>query len=207
MSFSPSPRGSAMFDIASGTDTALDQLDLLAHPSRSIQVALAKPTRSRNALGTATHHSAGARGRPRSRGEEAGRRFHLESGALACSMLLHAQSLVGGIAVLTEALGAASSKGVDADRLTKLRARAVVGASASTTDPVPSPIRCTLPRPGRSAGTSLTSRACDIDLEPGHEASSYRDARSGGFAGITRRRSFRTSCTSRRRRARSAKIA
>ncbi len=31
--------------------TALDQLDLLAHPSRSIQIALAKPTRSETLSG------------------------------------------------------------------------------------------------------------------------------------------------------------
>jgi predicted transcriptional regulator of viral defense system len=34
-----------------GYRTALDQLDLLAHPSRSIQVALAKPTRSETLSG------------------------------------------------------------------------------------------------------------------------------------------------------------
>jgi hypothetical protein len=100
-----------------GYRTALDQLDLLAHPSRSIQVALAKPTRSETLSGrrlTVVQEPEAA----------------LEVGAkkqdgvfisdLERSLLDAAArpELVGGIAVLAEALGAASSKGVDGDRLT-----------------------------------------------------------------------------------------
>jgi predicted transcriptional regulator of viral defense system len=82
--------------------------------------------------------------------------------------------LVGGIAVLAEALGAASSKDVDADRLTSY-ARALSWGPA-------------LRRIGSLADTlhiaglagrlePLTKPSSDIDLEPGREASSYRDAK------------------------------
>jgi len=156
-----------------GYRTALDQLDLLAHPSRSIQIALAKPTRSETLSGrrlTIVQEPEAA----------------LEVGAkkqdgvfisdLERSLLDAAArpELVGGIAVLAEALGAASSKGVDADRLTNY-ARALSWGPA-------------LRRIGSLADTlhiaglagrlePLTKPSSDIDLEPGHEASSHRDAK------------------------------
>jgi len=128
-----------------GYRTALDQLDLLAHPSRSIQVALAKPTRSETL---------------------SGRRLTIVQEPEA--------ALEGGIAVLAEALGAASSKGVDAERLTSY-ARVLSWGPA-------------LRRIGSLADTlhiaglagrlePLTKPSSDIDLEPGQEASSYRDAK------------------------------
>jgi predicted transcriptional regulator of viral defense system len=82
--------------------------------------------------------------------------------------------LVGGIAVLAEALGAASSKGVDADRLTSY-ARVLSWGPAlrrigSLVD--------TLHIAGLAGQLEpLTKPSSDIDLEPGHEASSYRDAK------------------------------
>ncbi len=156
-----------------GYRTALDQLDLLAHPSRSIQVALAKPTRSETLSGrrlTIVQEPEAA----------------LEVGAkkqdgvfisdLERSLLDAAArpELVGGIAVLAEALGASSSKGVDADKLTSY-ARVLSWGPA-------------LRRIGSLADTlhiaglagrlePLTKPSSDIDLEQGHEASSHRDAK------------------------------
>jgi predicted transcriptional regulator of viral defense system len=153
--------------------TALDQLDLLAHPSRSIQVALAKPTRSETLSGRrliVVQEPAAAL--------EVGARK--QDGVFISDLersLLDAAArpeLVGGIAVLAEALGAASSKGVDAEKLTKY-ARALswgpalrrIGSLADTL---------------RIAGLSgqlapLAKPSSDIDLEPGHKESSYRDAK------------------------------
>jgi predicted transcriptional regulator of viral defense system len=156
-----------------GYRTALDQLDLLAHPSRSIQVALAKPTRSETLSGrrlTIVQEPEAA--------IEVGAKK--QDGVFISDLersLLDAAArpeLVGGIAVLAEALGAASSRGVDADRLTNY-ARALSWGPA-------------LRRIGSLADTlhiaglagrlePLTKPSSDIDLEPGHEASSYRDAK------------------------------
>jgi predicted transcriptional regulator of viral defense system len=156
-----------------GYRTALDQLDLLAHPSRSIQVALAKPTRSETLSGrrlTIVQEPEAAL--------EVGAKK--QDGVFISNLersLLDAAArpeLVGGIAVLAEALGAASSKGVDADRLTSY-ARVLSWGPA-------------LRRIGSLADTlhiaglagrlePLTKPSSDIDLEPGHEASSYRDAK------------------------------
>jgi predicted transcriptional regulator of viral defense system len=156
-----------------GYRTALDQLDLLAHPSRSIQVALAKPTRSETLSGrrlTVVHEpetalDVGARKQDGVFISDLERSL-LDAGARP--------ELIGGIAVLAEALGAAASKGVDADRLTSY-ARALswgpalrrIGSLADTL---------------RIAGLvgrlePLTKPSSDIDLEPGHESSSYRDAK------------------------------
>ena len=158
---------------ASLLDPYLGQLDLLAHPSRSIQVALAKPTRSETLSGrrlTVVQE-------PETALEVGARK---QDGVFISDLersLLDAAArpeLVGGIAVLAEALGAASSKGVDADRLTSY-ARALSWGPA-------------LRRIGSLADTlhiaglagrlePLTKPSSDIDLEPGHEASSYRDAK------------------------------
>ena len=155
-----------------GYRTALDQLDLLAHPSRSIQVALAKPTRSETLSGrrlTIVQEPEAAL--------EVGAKK--QDGVFISNLersLLDAAArpeLVGGIAVLAEALGA-SSKDVDADRLTSY-ARVLSWGPA-------------LRRIGSLADTlhiaglagrlePLTKPSSDIDLEPGHEASSYRDAK------------------------------
>jgi predicted transcriptional regulator of viral defense system len=156
-----------------GYRTALDQLDLLAHPSRSIQVALAKPTRSETLSGrrlTIVQEPEAAL--------EVGAKK--QDGVFLSNLersLLDAAArpeLVGGIAVLAEALGAASSKGVDADRLTSY-ARVLSWGPAlrrigSLVD--------TLHIAGLAGRLEpLTKPSSDIDLEPGHEASSYRDAK------------------------------
>ncbi len=153
--------------------TALDQLDLLAHPSRSIQVALAKPTRSETLSGrrltvVQEPHLALDVGAKKQDGVFIS---DLERSLLDAAAR---PDLVGGIAVLAEALGAASSRGVDADRLTSY-------ALALTWGPA-------LRRIGSLADTlniaglagrlePLSKPSGDIDLEPGHEASSYRDAK------------------------------
>ncbi len=153
--------------------TALDQLDLLAHPSRSIQVALAKPTRSETLSGrrlTVVQEPEAAL--------EVGAKK--QDGVFISDLeraLLDAAArpeLVGGIAILAEALGAASSKGVDVDRLTTY-ARALSWGPA-------------LRRIGSLADAlhiaglagrlePLTKPSSDIDLEPGQDVSAYRDAK------------------------------
>src|SRR5580700_9043783 len=156
-----------------GYRTALDQLDLLAHPSRSIQIALAKPTRTETLSGrrlTIVQE-------PETALEVGAKK---QDGVFISDLersLLDAAArpeLVGGIAVLAEALGAASSKGVDADKLTKY-ARALswgpafrrIGSLADT-----------LHIAGLAGHLEpLTKPSSDIDLEPGHEASSHRDAK------------------------------
>jgi predicted transcriptional regulator of viral defense system len=153
--------------------TALDQLDLLAHPSRAIQVALAKPTRSETLSGRRltvvqepeTALEVGAKN---------------QDGAFISDMersLLDAAArpeLVGGIAVLAEALGAASSKGVDADRLTKYARLLSWGPALRRIGSLGD----TLHIDGLAGRLQpLTKPSSDIDLEPGHKASSYRDAK------------------------------
>ncbi len=153
--------------------TALDQLDLLAHPSRSIQLALAKPTRSETLSGrrlTVVQEPATA----------------LEVGAVKQDgvfmsdlerSLLDAAArpeLVGGIAVLAEALGAASSKGVDAEKLTNYARVLSWGPALRRIGSLVDTLRIA-GLAGRLA--PLTKPSSDIDLEPGHEESTYRDAK------------------------------
>jgi predicted transcriptional regulator of viral defense system len=155
-----------------GYRTALDQLDLLAHPSRSIQVALAKPTRSETLSGrrlTIVQEPEAAL--------EVGAKK--QDGVFISNLersLLDAAArpeLVGGIAVLAEALGA-SSKDVDADRLTSY-ARVLSWGPALRRI---SSLADTLHIAGLAGRLEpLTKPSSDIDLEPGHEASSYRDAK------------------------------
>lgn len=153
--------------------TALDQLDLLAHPSRTIQVALSKPTRSETLSGrrlTVVQESHAALG------IGAKRRDGVCISDLERSLLDAAArpELVGGTAILAEAIGAAASKGVDATRL-------ITYARALSWGPA-------LRRIGSIADTlqidgladrlePLTKPTSDIDLEPGHETSSYRDSK------------------------------
>lgn len=153
--------------------TALDQLDLLAHPSRTIQVALSKPTRSETLSGrrlTVVHESDAALvvGAKRQDGVFIS---DLERSLLDAAAR---PELVGGTAVLAEALAAAASKGVDPARLTTY-------ASALSWGPA-------LRRIGSISDTlkivglanrlePLAKPTSDIDLEPGHETSSYRDSK------------------------------
>ncbi len=153
--------------------TALDQLDLLAHPSRTIQVALSRPTRSETLSGrrlTVVQESDAALG------VGARRQDGVCISDLERSLLDAAArpELVGGATVLAEAIGAAASKGVDAGRLMTY-ARALswgpalrrIGSIADTLEIVGLADRL----------EPLARPTSDIDLEPGHETSSYRDSR------------------------------
>jgi predicted transcriptional regulator of viral defense system len=153
--------------------TALDQLDLLAHSSRSIQLALAKPTRTANLSGrrlTVVQEPETAL--------NVGAKKH--DGVFVSDLersLLDAAArpeLVGGVAILAEAIGAAASKGVDAARLMDY-ARVLSWGPA-------------LRRIGSIADTlhiagldhrlePLAKPTSDIDLEPAHDTSSYRDSK------------------------------
>lgn len=153
--------------------TALDQLDLLAHPSRTIQVALSRPTRSETLSGrrlTVVQESDAALcvGAKRQDGVLIS---DLERAVLDAAAR---PELVGGAPVVAEAIAAAASKGVDAKRLMTY-ARALSWGPA-------------LRRIGSIADTlkiaGLTKRleplampTSDINLEPGHETSSYRDSK------------------------------
>lgn len=153
--------------------TALDQLDLLAHPSRTIQVALTKPTRSKTLSG---RRLAVVQESDTALGVGAKRQDGVCISDLERALLDAAArpDLVGGAPVLAEAVAAAASKGIDATRLMTY-ARALSWGPA-------------LRRIGSLADTlkiaGLTERleplakpTSDIDLEPGHEASSYRDSK------------------------------
>jgi predicted transcriptional regulator of viral defense system len=153
--------------------TALDQLDLLAHPSRTIQVALAKPTRSETLSGRRLEI---VQEREVALSVGAKQQNGVCISDLERSILDAAArpELVGGAAILAEAIGAAASKGIDAMRLMTY-ARALSWGPA-------------LRRIGSIADTlkisGLADRlepvakpTSDIDLEPGHESSSYRDSK------------------------------
>jgi predicted transcriptional regulator of viral defense system len=153
--------------------TALDQFDLLVHPSRTIQVALSKPTRTAKLSGrrlTVVQESEAALG------VGAKRQDGVCISDLERSLLDAAArpELVGGVAVLAEAIGAAASRGVDSERLMSY-ARVLSWGPA-------------LRRIGSIADTlkiggladrlePLAKPTSDIDLDPGHGASSYRDSK------------------------------
>ena len=153
--------------------TALDQLDLLAHPSRSIQIALTKPTRSETLSGRRltvvrepeTALDVGAK---------------KQDGVFISDLeraLLDAAArpdLVGGIAVVAEALSAAASKQVDVERLTNYARVLTWGPALRRIGSLAD----TLHIPGLAGRLEpLTKPTSDIDLEPGHDASTYRDAK------------------------------
>jgi predicted transcriptional regulator of viral defense system len=156
-----------------GYRTALDQLDLLAHPSRSIQVALTKPTRSETLSGRrlTTVQESHAALRVGARKQQGVFISDLERALLDAAAR---PQLVGGAAVLAEAITAAASRGIDAMRLMSY-ARALswgpalrrIGSIADTLniDPLADRLH------------ALTQPTSDIDLEPGQESSPYRDSK------------------------------
>jgi predicted transcriptional regulator of viral defense system len=153
--------------------TALDQLDLLAHPSRSIQVALARPTRSETLSG---RRLTVVQEPPAALDVGARKQAGVFLSDLERSLLDAAArpKLVGGIAVLAEALGAASSKGVDVDRLMSYARVLTWGAALRRIGSLAD----TLNIAGLAGRLEpLNKPSGDIDLEPGHEAASYRDAK------------------------------
>src|SRR5215510_5668800 len=107
--------------------TALDQLDLLAHPSRTIQVALTKPTRSETLSGrrlTVVQESDTAL-KVGARQQEGVCISDLERSLLDAAAR---PELIGGAAILAEAIGAAAPK-VDVARLTTYARRLSWGAA------------------------------------------------------------------------------
>lgn len=153
--------------------SALDQHDLLVHPSRTIQLALTKPTRSGTLsgrrLGVVLESQAAL-------GIGAKRQDGVWISDLERALLDAAArpELVGGAPVLAEAIAAAASKGVDPSRLMTY-ARALSWGPA-------------LRRLGSLADTlkiaglaghlePLSKPTSDIELEPGRETSSYRDSK------------------------------
>lgn len=153
--------------------TALDQLDLLAHPSRTIQIALAKPTRSAKLSGRRLKVV-----REPERALAVGAKK--QDGALISDLersLLDAAArpdLIGGIAVLAEALGAAASRGVDAEKLTRYARELSWGPALRRVGSLADRLKIA-GLVGRLE--PLTKPTSDIDLEPGHGTSSYRDAK------------------------------
>jgi predicted transcriptional regulator of viral defense system len=152
--------------------SALDHLALLVHPSRSIQVAVTKPTRSETLSG-----------RPLTtvlEPEDAvsiGAKRH--DGAYVSDLeraLLDAAArpeLVGGVAVLAEALSAAATR-VDPARLRSYAKRLRWGAALRRIGSIGD----TLALPGLSGRlTPLTEPTSDLDLEPGAHASIWRDSK------------------------------
>lgn len=153
--------------------TALDQLDLLVHPSRAIQVALTKSTRSKTLSGrplTVVQETDAALG------VGARRQDGVWISDLERSLLDAAArpELVGGAAILAEAIGAAASKGIDVARLTMYARELSWGPALRRIGSIADTLRV--------AGLAdrlepLTKPTSDIDLEPGHHTSSYRDSR------------------------------
>lgn len=153
--------------------TALDQLDLLAHPSRSIQVALTKPTRSEKLSGrklTVVQESeqALAVGAKKQDGVFISdfERSLLDAAARP--------ELVGGAAVLAEALDAAASRGIDPMRMMNYARELSWGPALRRIGSIADTLRI-----DGLAGRlePLIKPTNDIDLEPGHHSSSYRDAK------------------------------
>ena len=153
--------------------TALDQLDLLAHPSRTIQVALAKPTRSETLSGrrlTVVQESDAALS------IGAKRQDGVYISDLERSLLDAAArpELVGGVAVLAEAIKAAASKGVDVARLTSYARELSWGPALRRIGSISDTLRIV----GLADRLEpLIKPTSDIELEPGHGTSSYRDSK------------------------------
>lgn len=153
--------------------TALDQLDLLAHPSRTIQIALLKPTRSETLSGrrlTVVQEPDTAL-RVGAQKQEGVCISDLERSLLDAAAR---PELVGGIAILAEAMGAAASKGVDVGRLMKYAGELSWGAALRRIGSIAD----TLHIAGLAGRLEpLTKPTSDIELEPGHHVSSYRDSK------------------------------
>lgn len=152
--------------------SALDHLGLLVHPSRSIQVALSRPTRSEKLsdrplitvlesedtlyIGAEPHGAAYVSNVDRALLDAAAR-----------------PELVGGIAVLAQALLAAVPR-VNPDRLRtyakRLRSAAALRRIGSLADALQL-------RGLAGTLTPLTAPTSDIDLEPGVRGSAWRDAK------------------------------
>ena len=153
--------------------TALDQLDLLAHPSRTIQVALSRPTRSETLSG---RRLAVVQESDAALGVGAKRQDGVFISDLERALLDAAArpELVGGSAILAEAIAAAAAKGVDAARLMTYARTLSWGPALRRIGSIADTLKI--------AGLAerlepLAKPTSDIDLEPGQATSAYRDAR------------------------------
>jgi predicted transcriptional regulator of viral defense system len=152
--------------------SALDYLELLVHPSRSIQVALTKPTRSERlsdrplttVIESEDAVSVGA--------EKHGETFvsNVERALLDAAAR---PELVGGIAVLAQALSAAVAR-VDPDRLRDYASRLQWGAALRRIGSIAD----ALDLHGLAGRlTPLVQPTSDLDIEPGSRGSAWRDAK------------------------------
>jgi len=152
--------------------SALDYLELLVHPSRAIQVALTKPTRSERlsdrplitVIEPEEAVSVGA--------EQHGEAFvsNLERALLDAAAR---PELAGGIAILAEALSAAAAR-VDPDRLMDYARRLHWGAALRRIGSIAD----ALGLPGLAGKlTPLVPPTSDLDLEPGSHGAAWRDAK------------------------------
>jgi predicted transcriptional regulator of viral defense system len=152
--------------------SALDQLDLLSHPSRTIQVALARPTRTETLSGrpllTVVEPEAalsiGARARNGTSISDLERAL-LDAAARP--------ELVGGAAILAEALTAASKRAEPA-RLTDYARQLAWGPALRRIGSIADALKLE-----GLAGQlrPLSKPTSDNELEPGHETSAWRDKR------------------------------
>ena len=152
--------------------SALDRLDLLSHPSRTIQVALTKPTRTETLSG-----------RPLVSVVESDASLSIgsakQNGTFMSDLeraLLDAAArpeLVGGTAVLAEAL-AAASKRVEPARLMEYARQLAWGPALRRIGSIVD----ALGLEGLAARLQpLSKPTSDIELEPGHKTSAWRDSK------------------------------
>jgi predicted transcriptional regulator of viral defense system len=152
--------------------SALDQLDLLSHPSRTIQVALARPTRTATLSGrpliTVVEPEAALSIGSRKRDGTA--ISDLERALLDAAAR---PELAGGAAILAEALTAASKR-ADPDRLMDHARQLAWGPALRRIGSIADALELE----GLAGRLRPLSRpTSDLALEPGQEASAWRDSR------------------------------
>jgi len=152
--------------------SALDYRELLVHPSRSIQVALTRPTRSETLSGRPLITVLEPEATLWIGAERHGDAYvsDLERALLDAAAR---PELVGGIAILAEALSAAASQ-VDPERLRAYADRLRWGAAFRRIGSLADALAL-----GGLAGklTPLVAPTSDIDLEPGRHESAWRDSK------------------------------
>lgn len=152
--------------------SALDYLELLVHPSRAIQVALTKPTRSEKLSNRPLTTVIEPEAAVSIGAEQHGEAFvsDLERALLDAAAR---PDLAGGIAVLAEALSAATAR-VDPDRLRDYARRLQWGTAFRRIGSIADVLEL-----HGLAGklTPLVPPTSDIDLEPGSPGSAWRDSK------------------------------
>jgi predicted transcriptional regulator of viral defense system len=152
--------------------SALDHLELLVHPSRSIQVALTRPTRSETLSGRALTTVLEPEEAVLVGAEQHGGAYvsDLERALLDAAAR---PELVGGVAVLAAALSAGATR-VDPEQLRSYAERLRWGAALRRIGSLAD----TLALPGLAGTlTPLAEPTSDLDLEPGADDSLWRDSK------------------------------